>query len=147
MFPIWDQYGQVTGFTSRAIRENQRPKYLNSKESFGSLSKSNSDDHKTSEKEGKLGWLSIDEINAINPRMAEVASNLKLNQISEPFESDKKWYLIKLIGKKKVDNTSELQKQHAQQVIFQKKAMKALDTWESELKGNSYIKILDPKLK
>ncbi|MBT6208208.1 MAG: peptidylprolyl isomerase, partial [Francisellaceae bacterium] len=67
--------------------------------------------------------------------------------ISEPFESDKKWYLIKLIGKKKIDNTSELQKQHAQQVIFQKKAMKALDTWESELKGNSYINILDPKLK
>jgi peptidyl-prolyl cis-trans isomerase SurA len=137
----------VTNLDAKARLLRIRDTLVNSKESFDSLSKSNSDDHKTSEKEGKLGWLSIDEINAINPKMAEVASSLKLNQISEPFESDKKWYLIKLIGKKKIDNTSELQKQHAQQVIFQKKAMKALDTWESELKGNSYINILDPKLK
>ncbi|MBT6325977.1 MAG: DNA primase [Bdellovibrionales bacterium] len=34
MFPIWDLYGQVTGFTSRAVLESQKPKYLNSKESF-----------------------------------------------------------------------------------------------------------------
>lgn len=34
IFPIWDQFGQVIGFTSRATRENQVPKYMNSKDSF-----------------------------------------------------------------------------------------------------------------
>ncbi len=34
IFPIWDQLGQVIGFTSRSIRENQIPKYLNSSDSF-----------------------------------------------------------------------------------------------------------------
>lgn len=34
MFPIWDQFGQVIGFTSRAINDEQKPKYLNSVESF-----------------------------------------------------------------------------------------------------------------
>ena len=34
MFPIWDQFGQVTGFTSRAISDDQKPKYLNSFDSF-----------------------------------------------------------------------------------------------------------------
>jgi len=34
MFPIWDQFGHLQGFTSRSIREDQIPKYLNSKESF-----------------------------------------------------------------------------------------------------------------
>lgn len=34
MFPIWDQYGQVVGFTSRAIRDDQKAKYMNSVESF-----------------------------------------------------------------------------------------------------------------
>jgi len=34
IFPIWDQFGQVIGFTSRATRDHQVPKYMNSKDSF-----------------------------------------------------------------------------------------------------------------
>lgn len=34
IFPIWDHLGQVIGFTSRSIREDQQPKYMNSKDSF-----------------------------------------------------------------------------------------------------------------
>ena len=34
IFPIWDHFGQVIGFTSRAIRPDQEPKYMNSKDSF-----------------------------------------------------------------------------------------------------------------
>ena len=33
-FPVWDHYGKVIGFQSRAIHADQIPKYLNSKESF-----------------------------------------------------------------------------------------------------------------
>ncbi len=34
MFPIWDQFGQVIGFTSRAIKDSQMAKYMNSVDSF-----------------------------------------------------------------------------------------------------------------
>ena len=34
IFPIWDQFGSVQGFTSRAVHANQKPKYLNSPASF-----------------------------------------------------------------------------------------------------------------
>lgn len=34
VFPIWDHFGKVRGFSSRAVLENQKPKYLNSGESF-----------------------------------------------------------------------------------------------------------------
>lgn len=34
MFPIWDHSGNIRGFSSRSIREDQMPKYLNSGESF-----------------------------------------------------------------------------------------------------------------
>lgn len=33
-FPIWDHYGAVRGFSSRAVMPDQAPKYLNSGESF-----------------------------------------------------------------------------------------------------------------
>ncbi len=33
-FPIWDHFGKVIGFTSRAIHDYQKAKYMNSKESF-----------------------------------------------------------------------------------------------------------------
>ena len=34
MFPIFDSYNHPMGFTSRATRPNQNPKYLNSSESL-----------------------------------------------------------------------------------------------------------------
>ncbi len=34
MFPIWDHSGKVRGFSSRAVLPEQKPKYLNSGESF-----------------------------------------------------------------------------------------------------------------
>lgn len=34
IFPIWDHFGQVIGFTSRATQDDQKPKYLNSIDSF-----------------------------------------------------------------------------------------------------------------
>ncbi len=34
IFPIWDHFGQVIGFTSRATRDEQKAKYMNSPESF-----------------------------------------------------------------------------------------------------------------
>lgn len=34
VFPIWDHFGKVKGFSSRAVMPDQKPKYLNSGESF-----------------------------------------------------------------------------------------------------------------
>jgi DNA primase len=34
VFPIWDQFGQVIGYTTRATNDSQKAKYMNSKESF-----------------------------------------------------------------------------------------------------------------
>jgi DNA primase len=34
MFPIWDHSGNIRGFTARAVKDDQIPKYLNSSESF-----------------------------------------------------------------------------------------------------------------
>lgn len=34
IFPIWDQFGQVIGYTSRATKDGQKPKYMNSIDSF-----------------------------------------------------------------------------------------------------------------
>lgn len=34
VFPIWDHSGQVRGFQARAVLPDQKPKYMNSKESF-----------------------------------------------------------------------------------------------------------------
>jgi DNA primase len=34
MFPIWDNYGNLSGFSSRRTKEHQKAKYLNSQESF-----------------------------------------------------------------------------------------------------------------
>ena len=111
------------------------------------MAKSNSDDHDSSQKGGDLPWMNANKIIATNPKMAEIIKNLKINQISKPFQYNNTWYLIKLVGEKKVDSTKEVEKQHAQQIIFQKQAQIHIENWTSELRGNSYVKILVPDLK
>ena len=111
----------TTSLDAKARLLRIRDSLIHSKESFKNLAKANSDDHISSNKGGQLEWVSSNQLNAINPKMAETAAQLKLNEVSEPFKVNNKWYLIKLVGKKKVDNSKELQEQHAQQMLFQKK--------------------------
>ena len=115
--------------------------------SFAEIAKSNSDDHDSSQNNGILPWSSITKIRSQNPKMAEILEDLKVNDISQPFEYKKNWYLIKLLGKEKIDNTKEVEKLKAQQILFQKKAMNYINSWTSELRGSSYIKILSPELR
>ena len=124
-----------------------RKTLTHSNTSFAEIAKSNSDDHDSSQNNGILPWKTITQIRSENPKMAEILENLKINKISEPFEYNKNWYLIKLLGKDKIDNTKEIERQHAQQMLFQKRAMAYINTWTSELQGSAYIKILSPELK
>ena len=114
---------------------------------FAEIAKANSDDHESSQNNGILKWKTITQIRSENPKMAEILADLKINNISKPFEYNNNWYLIKLLGKEKIDNTKELERQHAQQMLFQKRAMAYINTWTSELQGSSYIKILSPELR
>lgn len=137
----------ITNYDAKERLERIRNSLIHGGSTFSEMAKSNSDDHDSSINGGDLPWMNANKIMATNPKMAEIIKDLKIDQISKPFEYNNTWYLIKLVEKKKVDSTEEVEKQHAQQIIFQKQAQIHMENWASELRGNSYVKILVPDLK
>ncbi len=90
-----------------------------------------------------LGWLTSEDL----PQpLAKAISTMPVNAISKPIVIGQSWYLIKLLGKRKHDNTKQYLEQQARQTLFQQRAAEALQTWRIKIMGESYIKILDPKL-
>ena len=117
------------------------------KKTFAQMALTNSDDHNSSVNQGVIGWHSKEELNSISPILAQKITELKTNQISEPFSIGDRWFLVKLMDKKDVDNTANLEKNNARQYLFEQQALRILSSWESELRGSSYIKIIPENLR
>ena len=121
-----------------------RNEIVNGGKSFASIAKTNSEDDNTNKQGGALGWVSLTQL---PPKVAAQAPNLIFNTVSHPIESaGGNWYLIKVTGKKQVNDTKEFQEEQARMAIFQKKAAQALKTWQAQIRGASYVKIVDPTL-
>jgi peptidyl-prolyl cis-trans isomerase SurA len=127
---------------AKTILEHLRLELINGK-SFDLVARENSQDTLTAAQGGTLKWASLEDL---GPFYASIVNQLKPGEISEPFPIKNSWVLIKLIDSRQYDDSANFAKQQASNAIFQKKAMEAVNTWEAELRGESYVKILVPSL-
>lgn len=107
--------------------------------SFAKLAEANSEDYNSSSQGGDLGWVTASDLPL--GVGGEVAS-LKDNQVSEPFNLGNQWYIVKLLGQRQQDDTTAYEQSQAREALFQQKAEKAVQAWQTKLKAESYIKIL-----
>ncbi len=107
--------------------------------SFDKLAEANSEDYASSSQGGDLGWVTPSDM----PMGvgAEVV-NMKEGQISEPFNLGNQWFLVKLLGQRQQNDTQAYEDSQARDALFQQKAEKAVEAWQTKLKAESYIKIL-----
>jgi peptidyl-prolyl cis-trans isomerase SurA len=127
---------------AKTILDHLRLELINGK-SFDVLARENSQDTLSAAQGGTLNWASLENL---GPYYASVINGLKPGEISEPFPFKNSWILIKLINSRQYDDTANFARQEASNAIFQKKAMEAVNTWEAELRGESYVRILVPSL-
>ena len=112
-------------------------------ESFATLAQANSQDPIASQNGGDMGWINLVDI---DPTLAAQIRSMPLNTLSQPFQTAQGFYLIEVLGNRQVNDTVNYDREQAKQEIFMTKANEALQSWQSQIRGGSYIKILDPNL-
>lgn len=110
---------------------------------FAKVAEANSQDYFTAPNGGDMGWVNPIKL---NPTLAAYVQNTPVGTLSNPFKTSDGWYLIKVLGTRQVNDTNAYLRQRAEQALFMQKASEALMAWQAQIKGASYIKILDPSL-
>ena len=116
---------------------------LKNGEDFATLARQNSEDSVTAGSGGDLGWVSVQQLSG---PYAHVVSSLADNAVSQPFETDKGWVIVKMLGKRQHNDTENYLREQAANAIFQKKAMEMVNSWKAQIRGESFVKILVPYL-
>lgn len=111
---------------------------INAGTSFSSLAKLHSQDP-SYKNGGESGWLDEDRLPVeFNQHIAQ----LKMNELSAPFQTGEAWRIVKIIDKRSVDNHLITIKSQ----LVQSKKNAFFKNWVKALRKNAYIEIFDHKL-
>ncbi|MEO6799944.1 MAG: peptidylprolyl isomerase [Rhodanobacter sp.] len=117
---------------------------VNKHEDFAALAKEYSKDDTTANLGGDMGWFKPD---AWGQAIASKLAELKDDQVSEPFQTEAGWHIIKRLGTRQSDQTVTIERDEARQAIGNRKAEQAYDDFLRDLRSNAYIHILVPDLR
>jgi peptidyl-prolyl cis-trans isomerase SurA len=113
-------------------------KFLQKEMDFTSLAKRYSEDTKTAIVGGYLGWVTLDEL---NKPVREAVLKLSVGQVSDPVATDQGWYIVKVLAKREVPKVTKSEKEKIQELLFQRKLNENLQTFITNLRNESYVKI------
>lgn len=107
-------------------------------EDFSTLAQEHSDDHSSAPLGGDMGWF---EANKYGQRMGDVLKSLNINEVSQPFQSEAGWHIIKYLGKKEADITEEFKRSQASTAIRERKVQELIESWIREIRGEAFVDI------
>ena len=113
-------------------------------EDFAALAKEESKDPTTANAGGDMGWFQQNQWGTI---IASKLTELKDNEVSQPFQSQAGWHILQRLGSRQSDQTDEIARDQARQSIGNRKAEQAYDDFLRDLRSNAYVNILVPELR
>jgi peptidyl-prolyl cis-trans isomerase SurA len=111
---------------------------IQSGENFGELAKLLSDDPGSANSGGDMGWRGP---GTFVPEFEEVAKNLELGVISEPFQSRFGWHILEVVDRRTYDNTEDLKESNCIQRIRNSKLADESELWVRRLRDEAYVDI------
>ncbi len=105
-------------------------------ERFEYFAKRFSDDEKSAENEGDLGWAYQGDY---VPSFERVAMKLEVGEISEPIRTPFGYHLIMIIDKVQEKVSSERKLKLAKNLIREKRARDVVREWISDMRANSFV--------
>lgn len=105
---------------------------------FNKLAKENSDDLNSKNEGGDLGWQ-LPGTSA--PEVQKHLDALDKGQVSTPFQSDGKWYIVKRLGQRTVDVTDKIRRNRARMAIMEQRAESKYQSWLLRLRAQAYIDV------
>ena len=114
-----------------------RQRILNG-EDFAGIATTTSEDPGSAPDGGDLGWMSPD---AFVPEFSKAIANLKINEISMPFKTRYGWHIVQLLGKRTVDDTTDVRRQKAFEAIRASKADEETELWLQRLRDDAFVEV------
>ena len=115
--------------------ENIRKRIL-SGEDFAGLAQPSSQDVGSAADGGDLGWSTTDQF---VPDFAKVVNEAKVDELSEPFHTQYGWHIVQVLGRRKYDDTKELQRKEAADQIRASKVDEETELWLRRLRDDAYV--------
>ena len=107
-------------------------------EEFRVLARLYSDDPGSKLDGGNLGWSTSDKY---DPTFKKVIDESTLNMVSDVFKSSFGFHILEVMDRREKDVSSELQKDKAFRIIFERKYEEQLERTLQELRAESYVDI------
>ncbi len=115
--------------------ENIRKRIL-AGEDFAGLATTSSQDVNSAADGGDMDWTTPD---SYDPDFAKAVAALQVNEISEPFHTQFGWHIAQLLGRRKYDDTKELQRKQAEEQIRASKVDEETEQWLRRLRDEAYV--------
>ncbi|MCF7986881.1 MAG: peptidylprolyl isomerase [Methylovulum sp.] len=110
---------------------------------FASLARSHSDDKGSALKGGSLDWVNPGDL--VKP-FEEAMSNLAINDISEPVQTQFGWHLIQVLDRENKDNSTEFRRNQVKDAIRKRKIEEETELWIRRLRDEAYVEIIDNRI-
>ena len=103
---------------------------------FEKFARLNSDDETSASEGGSVGWVNPGDT---SPSFEQAASNLQINEISDPVQSEFGFHIIEVLDRRTRDITQDLARENARLTVFQRKAAELYKNWMDRLRDSAYI--------
>jgi len=110
-------------------------------EDFAKLAKEFSNDTGTANLGGDMGWFVK---GAYGSKIAEMLTETKVGEISEPFLSDAGWHILEPLATRTEDRTAEAERDKARQTLGSRKAEEEYGNFLRQIRAEAYIEIRLP---
>ena len=117
---------------------------VNKHEDFTKLAKEESKDNTTANNGGDMGWFPQQAWGSI---IGQQITQLKDNEVSQPFQSEAGWHILQRLGERQSDLTDQIERDQARQAIGNRKAEQAYEDFLREMRSSAYVNILVPELR
>ena len=105
---------------------------------FATLAKANSDDTGSAINGGDLGWVMP---GLLVPPFEKAMSELAINEISQPVQTQFGWHLIQVLERRVKDNREQQKKNQARDEIRKRKIEEETELWLRRLRDEAYVDI------
>ncbi|MCF7971137.1 MAG: peptidylprolyl isomerase [Methylococcaceae bacterium] len=105
---------------------------------FAALAQANSDDTGSALKGGDLGWVMP---GVLVPPFEKAMSELRVNEISAPIQTQFGWHLIEVLARRTKDNSEEYKVNQARDEIRKRKIEEETELWLRRLRDESYVDV------
>ena len=118
------------------IRLEQLVLRIQGGDDFAELAKAHSEDPGSAVNGGELGWASP---GTMVPEFEEQMNNLQVGELSEPFQTEFGWHIVQVLERREYDNSEDLKRNRAREIIQQRKITEAQQNWIRDLRDAAYV--------